>query len=144
MERSLHFYLLSPVRRELLLLSKFVAGSFAALLLFVTHPSPILLIYALFGTAGRDYVLDGPGLGQLEAYLAIIILACLGYGAVFLLLSMTLRNPIPGAMIFFAWEAINPILPSLLQRLSVAFYLRHLMPVEIGAKGLFCPAHSQD
>ena len=90
-----------------------------------------------FGAAGRDYVFNGPGLGQLEAYLAIIVLACLGYGAVFLLLSMMFRNPIPAAMLVLGWEAINPVLPSLLQRLSVAFYLRHLMPVEIGAQGLF-------
>src|ERR1700710_1712727 len=35
-ERSLHFYLLSPVKREVLLLSKFAAGSATALFLFVT------------------------------------------------------------------------------------------------------------
>src|SRR5205814_6864965 len=33
-ERSLHFYLLSPVRREVLLLAKFAAGSISALVLF--------------------------------------------------------------------------------------------------------------
>src|ERR1022692_3009097 len=33
-ERSLHFYLLSPVRREVLLLAKLVAGSITALVLF--------------------------------------------------------------------------------------------------------------
>src|SRR3954449_3738348 len=33
-ERSLHFYLLAPVRREILLLAKFAAGSISALLLF--------------------------------------------------------------------------------------------------------------
>jgi ABC-type transport system involved in multi-copper enzyme maturation permease subunit len=33
-ERSLHFYLLSPVRRELLLLAKFAAGSITAIFLF--------------------------------------------------------------------------------------------------------------
>jgi hypothetical protein len=32
-ERSLHFYLLSPVRREVLLLAKFAAGSISAVLL---------------------------------------------------------------------------------------------------------------
>jgi len=33
-ERSLHFYLLSPVRREVLLLAKFAAGSISAVFLF--------------------------------------------------------------------------------------------------------------
>jgi ABC-type transport system involved in multi-copper enzyme maturation permease subunit len=136
-ERSLHFYLLSPVPRELLLLCKFVAGSFSAVLLFGSATvANFALIYAGFGAAGRDYVFNGPGLGQLEAYLAIIVLACMGYGAVFLLLSMIFRNPMPAALILLGWEAINPVLPSLLQRLSVASYLRHLMPVSVSAQGI--------
>jgi ABC-type transport system involved in multi-copper enzyme maturation permease subunit len=137
-ERSLHFYLLSPVRREVLLLCKFVAGSFSAVLLFGSAiAADFALMYAGFGAAGRDYVFNGPGLGQLEAYLAIIALACLGYGAIFLLLSMMFRNPTPAAMLVLGWEAINPVLPSLLQKLSVASYLRHLMPVSISAQGIF-------
>ena len=137
-ERSLHYYLLSPVRREVLLLSKFAAGSLSALLLFGTAMiADFVLIYAGFGAAGRDYIFNGPGLGQLEAYLAIIVLACLGYGAVFLLLSMMFRNPTPAALVFWGWEAINPVLPSLLQRLSVVSYLHHLMPINVPGKGIF-------
>jgi ABC-type transport system involved in multi-copper enzyme maturation permease subunit len=136
-ERSLHFYLLSPVPRELLLLCKFVAGSLSAVLLFGSATvADFVLIYAGFGAAGREYVFNGPGLGLLEAYLAIIVLACLGYGAIFLLLSMIFRNPTPAAMILLGWEAINPVLPSLLQKLSVASYLRHLMPVSVSAQGI--------
>jgi len=138
MERSLHYYLLSPVRREVLLLSKYAAGSISAVLLFASAMAlDFALTYAGFGPAGQDYVLNGPGWGQLQAYLAIIMLACLGYGAVFLLLSMIFRNPIPAAMLFLGWETINPVLPSLLQRLSVASYLRHLMPVNVAAPGIF-------
>src|SRR5580693_7299338 len=137
-ERSLHFYLLSPVRREVLLLSKFAAGSISALLLFGTAIlADFTLMYAGFGAAGHDYVFNGPGLGQLGAYLVIIALACLGYGAVFLLLSMMFRNPTPAAMLLLGWETINPVLPSLLQKLSVASYLHHLMPVSVAAEGLF-------
>jgi ABC-type transport system involved in multi-copper enzyme maturation permease subunit len=137
-ERSLHFYLLSPVRREILLLAKFAAGSISALVLFGSAIiADFALMYAAFGAAGQDYVFNGPGLGQLEAYLAIIILACLGYGAVFLLLSMMFRNPTPAAMLVLGWEAINPVLPSLLQKISVASYLRHLMPVTIPGDGIF-------
>lgn len=137
-ERSLHFYLLAPVRREVLLLAKFAAGSISAILLFATAIiADFTLMYAGFGAAGRDYIFNGPGLGQLGAYLAIVVLACLGYGAVFLLLSMIFRNPTPAAMLVLGWEAINPALPSLLQKLSVASYLRHLMPVSVQAEGIF-------
>jgi len=94
-------------------------------------------MYAGFGAAGRDYIFNGPGMGQLEAYLLIVVLACLGYGAVFLLLSMMFGNPTPAAMLALGWETINPVLPSLLQKISVASYLRHLMPVSVSSDGIF-------
>jgi ABC-type transport system involved in multi-copper enzyme maturation permease subunit len=137
-ERSLHFYLLAPVRREILLLGKFAAGSISALLLFgAAVIADFVLIYAGFGPAGKEYVLNGPGLGQLEAYLVIIVLGCLGYGAVFLLLSMIFRNPTPAAMLVLGWEAINAVMPPLLQKISVASYLRHLMPITVPGDGIF-------
>lgn len=137
-ERSLHFYLLAPVRREVLLLAKYVAGAFTALVLFGTAiVADFAFIYVGFGPAGRDYVFQGPGLAQLEAYLAVTILGCLGYGAVFLLLSMSFRNPTPAAMLVWGWEAINPIMPSILQKISIASYLRHLMPITIPGEGIF-------
>ncbi len=137
-ERSLHFYLLSPVRREILLLAKFAAGSISALLLFGSAViAAFAFLYAAYGTAGLDYVFHGPGLGQLGAYLLIVTLGCLGYGAVFLLLSMMFRNPMPAAMLVMGWEAINPVLPSLLQKISVASYLRHLMPITVPGEGVF-------
>lgn len=137
-ERSLHFYLLSPVRRELLLLAKFVAGSISAIALFATATiADFVFMYVAFGPAGQEYVFHGPGLGQLESYLAIVVLASLGYGAVFLLLSMIFRNPTPAAMLVMGWEAINPVMPSLLQKISVASYLRHLMPITVPGDGIF-------
>lgn len=137
-ERSLHFYLLAPLRREILLLGKFVAGSISAVLLFGTATiADFVLMYAGYGPAGRDYVFNGPGLGQLESYLIIIVLGCLGYGAVFLLLSMIFRNPTPAAMLVLGWEFINPVLPSALQMISVASYLRHLMPITVPGEGIF-------
>ena len=137
-ERSLHFYLLTPIRREILLLSKFAAGSFTAILLFGSAmAASFVLMYLPYGAAGRDYMVNGPGFGQIEAYLAIVLLTCLGYGAVFLLLSMMFRNPTPAALIFLGWETINPVLPSLLQKFSVISYVHHLMPVSVPAEGVF-------
>jgi hypothetical protein len=137
-ERSLHFYLLAPVRREILLLGKFAAGSISAVVLFgAAMIADFTLMYAGFGPAGWDYVFSGPGLGQLEAYLVVIVLGCLGYGAVFLLLSMIFRNPTPAAMLVLGWEAINPVLPSALQKISVASYLRQLMPITVPGDGIF-------
>ena len=52
-------------------------------------------MYGHFGPAGQNYTFDGPGLSQLTAYLTIVVLACLGYGSVFLALSLVFKNPIP-------------------------------------------------
>ena len=137
-ERSLHFYLLSPVRREVLLLAKFAAGAIGALALFGTAIiADFVLMYIGYGPAGTDYMFNGAGMGQLEAYLVIVVLACLGYGSVFLLLSMMFRNPTPAALLVFGWEAINPVMPSLLQKISVASYLRHLMPIKVQGDEIF-------
>ena len=137
-ERSLHYYLLSPVRREVILVSKFFAGAVSAVVLFGTALiADFVLMYGGYGGAGQDYMLHGAGLGQLESYLLIVVLACLGYGSIFLLLSLMFRNPMPGALLLWGWEAINPVMPSLLQKFSVASYLRHLMPVSVPAEGIF-------
>jgi ABC-type transport system involved in multi-copper enzyme maturation permease subunit len=137
-ERSLHYYLLSPVRREVILIAKFFAGALSAVVLFGSAVlADFVLMYVGYGAAGQDYMWHGPGLGQLEAYLLIVVLASLGYGAIFLMLSLMYRNPMPGAMLLLGWEAINPVMPSLLQKFSVASYLRHLMPVSVPAEGVF-------
>jgi ABC-type transport system involved in multi-copper enzyme maturation permease subunit len=137
-ERSIHYYLLSPVRREVILLSKFFAGAVTAVVLFgAAVIADFVLMYVGYGAAGRDYMLHGQGLGQIESYLLIVVLACLGYGSLFLLLSIMFRNPMPGALLLWGWEAINPVMPSLLQKFSVASYLRHLMPVSVPAEGIF-------
>lgn len=137
-ERSLHLHLLAPVGREIVLLAKFTAGAISAIALFAAAMvGSFLCTYAGHGPEGLAYMLSGPGLGQLASYLLIVSLACLGYGAVFLLFSMIFPNPAPAAMILLGWEAINPVFPSLLQRLSIASYLRHLMPVAVSARGIF-------
>jgi hypothetical protein len=137
-DHSLHYYLLSPVRREVLLIGDFLAGAITALALFEAGSlASFALMYGHFGARGREFVFQGPGLGHLGAYLLVIALACLGYGAIFLLFGMLFKNPMPPAMLLMGWEVINPVLPQLLQKLSIASYLRHLMPVTVPAEGLF-------
>ncbi len=136
-ERSLHYYLLAPVRREVLVIAKFVSGAITAMVVFgVAVFADVVLMYRPFGAAGSAWLWNGPGLHHLLMYLAITALACLGYGALFLAFSLTVKNPIVPAVVVMGWEAINPMLPSLLQKVSVIFYLRHLMPVEVPARGI--------
>ena len=137
-ERSLHYYLLSPVRRELLIVGKFLAGAITAIFVFGTAIFlSTALMYLHHGAKGMQYLTEGAGGYHMKAYLGIMALACLGYGAVFLALSMMFKNPIVPGMVLFGWEALNPILPELMQKASVIYYLRHLVPVSIPAEGFF-------
>jgi len=137
-ERSLHYALLAPVRREVLLVGKFLAGAVRSLLLFETAvAASFFLMYFHHGNAGWQYVFDGPGLSQLAAYMTVTALACVGYGSIFLLLSMLLKNPAPAALLLMGWEFISSVFPPLLQRFSIAAYLKHLMPVSVPLEGVF-------
>lgn len=136
-QRSLHYYFLAPIRREVLVVGKYIAGAVTtsaifgagALLCFV-------FMYSHFGPAGQRFVFDGPGLQHLTAYLTIVVLACFGYGAIFLALSFLFRNPVIPAAFIFGWETISSILPAALQEFSVTFYLKNLAPVELPGKGI--------
>jgi len=135
-ERTLHYQFLVPVRREVLVVGKFLAGAIIAIALFeMAVLACFYLMYSRFGSAGKSYVFDGPGVGQLGSYLLVTALACLGYGAVFLAFSLLFKNPIIPGVVIMGWEAVAPIFPAWAQRLSVTFYLKHLCPVTLPIRG---------
>ena len=135
-ERTLHYLFLAPVRREVLVLGKFLAGTLTTVVVFGTGiATSVALMYGHF-PEGRAFLLDGPGAAHLRAYLLAGALACLGYGAVFLALSLILRNPIVPAIIFLVWEGVNGVLPLWLKRLSVTHHLKPLLPAELPPEGL--------
>lgn len=135
-QKSLHYYFLAPVRRQVLVVGKFLSGLATSGIIFgASILLSFTLMYVHFGSAGIAYVLHGPGLGQLGAYLGVTLLACLGYGAIFVTLSLFIKNPIiPGALVFL-WETFHPVFPAFLQKLSVMFYLQQLCPVPVPPEG---------
>jgi ABC-type transport system involved in multi-copper enzyme maturation permease subunit len=124
LDRSLHYYFLSPVRREVLVVAKFLFGLSTLVtffLAYVPHES----------TEVQSFLFHGPGLGHLGAYLLVTFLACLGYGAVFLALGFFFKSPAIPALAVFGWEAILFLLPPLLKKVSVFHYLQSLCPIPI-------------
>ena len=132
LEKTLHYYYLTPLRREVLVAGKYLAGLLSAVVLWVGSTAiSFLLIGRHFGSAYNDYIFHGPGLGQLGSYCLVAALACVGYGAVFLMSGLFFRNPMIPAAVVMVWENINPFLPAFLKKISVIFYLKNLCPVEI-------------
>ena len=136
LEKTLHYYLLAPVRRELLVVGKYLAGLIAAAVYFgLSTAAAYLILPSHFGPAHRDFLLRGPGLGHLGWYVAVTTLAVAGYGGVFLLMGLLFRNPMIPAALVLVWEVNNWLLPSLAQKVSVIFYLTNLCPVPPPPRG---------
>jgi hypothetical protein len=49
----------------------------------------------------------------------------------FLIVGLFFRNPIVPALVIYGWEAINFLLPPVLKRISVIYYLHSLSPVPV-------------
>jgi hypothetical protein len=133
LDRSLHFYFLAPIRREVLMVGKFLAGLIATCTIFVT--SEILqttaFLWAYRPSVRSLYLYQNHGLAHAAAYVGITVLACVGYGAFFLIAGMFFKNPIVPTAIILIWEGINPFLPSVLKQFSVIYYLKSLCPVDV-------------
>jgi hypothetical protein len=131
LEKTLHYYFLTPMRREALVAGKYLAGLLVALALFVTSAAlTFLMIGKHFGPAWTEYM-HGPGMRQLGSYVLVTALACAGYGAVFLMSGLFFKNPMIPAAVVWVWENITPFLPSMLKKVSIIFYLKNLCPVEV-------------
>jgi ABC-type transport system involved in multi-copper enzyme maturation permease subunit len=130
LDKSLHFYLLAPIRREVLLVGKYLAGLIATVVIFTASTALQILAmgWHLTGPAMSEF-LHGPGWGQIGAYLGVTAMACLGYGSVFLAAGLLFRNPIVPAAVVLLWESANPFLPAALKKISVIFYLQSMCPV---------------
>ena len=142
LDRSLHYYFLAPIRRDVLMVGKFLAGLIATCVIFVTSE---LLQNAAFlwhlSPAVRDlFLYRNHGLEHALAYLGVTMLACVGYGAFFLVAGMLFKNPILPTAAILIWEGINPFLPALLKQFSVIYYLKALCPVNIPTPPAMSPA----
>lgn len=131
-DRSLHYYFLCPVRREVLVVGKYLSGLASAIVLFLmTTIGSIFFIYLAGYPSSTQFLMNGPGLGQVFTYIGITVLACVGYGAVFLVIGLFFRNPIVPALVVFGLEAVNFLLPPVMKKVSVIHYLQSLMPVQM-------------
>ncbi len=130
LDRSLHYYLLTPLRREILVVGKYLAGLVATVVIFVT--SAALQMWTLswhFTGAEISEYLNGSGWGHVLSYLGVTAAACVGYGSLFLAAGLFFKNPIIPAALVEGWESLNLFLPAALKKISVIYYLQSLCPV---------------
>jgi len=134
LDKSLHFYLLSPIPREWMLLGKYLAGLFATALIFTA--STVLQIGVMlwqFDHATIAGYLQNSGWAQIAAYAGVTVLACVGYGSIFTAAGLFFDNPIIPAASVLIWESVNLFVPASLKKFSLIFYLQSLCPVSAPA-----------
>jgi ABC-type transport system involved in multi-copper enzyme maturation permease subunit len=132
LDRSLHYYFLAPVRRDVLVVGKYAAGLLAAIVIFTAGGIlEWIAMYAHFPWVETSaYLRNGNGWSHLTAYAGATALGCVGYGSVFLLAGALFRNPIFPAAIVALWESVNSFLPGFLQKFSVIYYLKSMCPIQ--------------
>ncbi|NKB35354.1 MAG: hypothetical protein GKR91_19825 [Pseudomonadales bacterium] len=133
LDRSIHYYVLTPVRREVLVCAKYLAGLSSGVILFgLSTLFSFLLLYLSFGfDAIVTDITNGIALQQTGQYLGIIFLACMGYGSLFMAAGLLFRNPLIPLVVIAGWETIHFILPPALKVFSVIFYLKGLLPIPL-------------
>lgn len=129
-DRSLHYYLLTAVRRDVLVAGKYVAGLVASIGIFgLATIASLVIVKVPRLAAGTGGV--GLGIDVMLQYLAVTVLACVGYGALFLAIGLLFRNPVLPALMVYGWELINFLLPPVLKKLSVIHYLQSISPIHV-------------
>ncbi len=135
-QRTLHHALLVPLRREVLVVGRFLGATLGTAIVFTVGVTlTFACMFGHLGPAGRAFVFEGGGLAHLGAYLLVSTMACVGFGAVFLVLGLAFRNPAVPAFFYLGWETFSGLLPAWLQRLSVTFYLKPLLPIGLPDEG---------
>jgi len=128
--RTLHYWFLAPARREVLLAGKYAAGLIASSVIFVggallafaalVWPHDAVAVQSFWNAGGASHALW---------YAAAAALACVGYGSVFLAVGLYVRNPIVPAALLLGWESAKGVLPEVLQRFSILYYVQSMCPV---------------
>lgn len=130
--KTLHHLLLAPVRREVVLLGKYLAALAATATLFATaSAATYLVLVSDAGSHGALAHLSAGGGSRLAAYVLVAVLACAAYGAVFLAFGQWVKNPVFPAVVFWGWEHVSFLLPEGLKRLGLIHYLLSLTPVKV-------------
>jgi hypothetical protein len=130
LDKSLHFYMLTPMRREVLLAGKYFSGLLATTVIFTS--STALQWWSMLWQFDRGIIVEflaNSGWNQFGAYLSVTALACIGYCSIFLAVGLLFRNPIIPTAVVLLWESANPFLPPLLKKTSMIYYLQSLCPV---------------
>jgi len=130
--KTITYLLTRPLSRVAIFIGKLGAYLFGSAALAL--PSVVLTFLILSSRAGLSAV-GAHSLAMLRDLL-VVFLGLAVYGALFALVGILLRRPVlPGLAFLFAWETLAS-LPGWFPRLTIAAWLRPLIPYAIPVQGI--------
>jgi len=130
-EKTLHYYFMAPIRREMVVVAKYLAGLSLVGTLFLTTSIATYYLYFSPTRGGRNWAFSRIGTQHLFNYLSVVVLACVAYGALFMLIGLIFRNPMIPAIFVLLLESFGYVLPPIFQRVTVALYLQRFIPLTV-------------
>ena len=130
-EKTLHYYYMAPIRREMVVLAKYLAGLSLVATLFLSTSFVSYYLYFWPTRSGRNWALARIGTQHLGNYLFVVLLACIAYGALFMLIGLIFRNPMIPAIFVLLLESFGYVLPPIFQRMTVALYVQRFVPLTV-------------
>jgi hypothetical protein len=130
-EKTLHYYYMVPIRREIVVLAKYLAGLSLVAPLFLSTSFVNYHLYFWPAPSGRNWALTRIGTEHLMNYLFVVLLACIAYGALFMLIGLIFRNPMIPAIFVLLLESFGYVLPPIFQRMTIGLYLQRFIPLTV-------------
>ena len=121
-DKTITYLFSRPVRRSAVLLGKYAA--YLVCTVMVVLPAVVIVYFLVVPFR------DVPGtFRSLAIDVGLLALGLAAYGAVFALVGALLRKPVVVGLVFaFGWEQAAMLMPGYLSRLTIAYYLKALVP----------------
>jgi hypothetical protein len=99
--------------------------------LFLSTSIATYYLYFFPAPPGRNWALTRTGTLHLVNYLFVVLLACIAYGALFMLIGLIIRNPMIPAIFLLLLEFFGYVLPPIFQRMTIGLYLQRFIPLTV-------------
>jgi len=126
--KTITYLFTRPVRKEYIILSKFVAYLLGSIVILIVSASATFLVIATDAKMKTSFT---ENLSTFSKYLGVFVLGLIAYGSIFTFLGASIKRPVLVGLFFaFGWEKIAVIIPGLIKKFSVVHYLLSSVPHE--------------
>jgi ABC-type transport system involved in multi-copper enzyme maturation permease subunit len=139
-DSTINYLISRPIHRVELVIYKYVGLVISALVVVLP---PLILTYLIIAPKAGAPIQN---IGILTNYMGVVILAIVGYGAIFMFFGLLFKRPMLISLFYmFVWESVLAGIALLINQITIRHYLESIILNNIGQgeiEGLFQPADS--